>query len=135
MATNIVTSSSSSGGDTNTGTVQWNSPAAGEPSNGYRVDVFDKEGKLVKTVFVPDKSRRIEVPDLADGEYTVIVYANSDGVFKKIDKPIELRAGESSFIERLIYFWPYFLLVIALIGVLAWFRKRQASQTVAQVVP
>ncbi len=132
LATNIVTSSSSSGGDTNIGTVRWNSPVTGEPSNGYRVDVFDEEGKLVTTILVSDKSHGIEVPDLADGEYTVIVYANNDGVFKKIDKPTELKAGESSFIERLISFWPYLLIVVALIGVLIW--KRQASQKIPQVV-
>lgn len=134
-ATNIITSSLSSGGDINTGTVQWSPPASGEPKDGYRVDVFDKEGKLVTTIFVPDKSHGIEVPDLADGEYTAIVYSNNEGVFKKIDKPVELRAGEPPFAERLISFWPYFLIVIALTGVLIWFRKRQASQTVSQVVP
>jgi hypothetical protein len=134
-ATNIVTSSLSSGGDINIGTVQWSPPASGEPKDGYRVDVFDKEGKLVTSIIVADNSHGVEMPDLADGEYTVIVYSNNDGVFKKIDKPVELRAGEPPFAERLIFFWPYFLIVIALTGVLIWFRKRRASQTVSQVVP
>ncbi|MDO8496859.1 MAG: hypothetical protein Q7S43_05425 [bacterium] len=124
LAADIITSSSSSGGDTNIGTVQWNAPVTGEPSNGYRVDVFDKDGKLVTTILVPDKSHGIEVPDLADGEYTVIVYANNEGVFKKIDKPVELKAGEASFIDRLISFWPYLLIVVALIGVFIWSRLR-----------
>ena len=98
--------------------------------------MFDKEGKLVTTILVLDKSHGIEVPDLADGEYTVIVYANNEGVFKKIDKPVELKAGEPSFIERLISFWPYLFIAVALIGVIVWLRlKKKPSQVVSQVVP
>lgn len=130
----ISTASSPTGDGASTGTVQWTQSITEEPKDGYRVDVFDKEGKLVTSVLVLDGSRRIEVPNLADGEYTAIVYANNDGVFKKVDKPVELRAGEPPFFERLISFWPYLLLVIILIGFLIWFRKRQPSQKISQVI-
>lgn len=132
----ITTSSSLAGDGFSTGTVQWNQPASGEPKDGYRVDVFDEDGKLVTTVLVSDGSHGIEVSDLADGEYTAIVYANNGGVFKKIDKPVELRAGEPPFFERLLSFWPYLLLAVALIGIFIWSHfKKKPSQIVSQVVP
>lgn len=130
----ISTSSFPAGDGFSTGTIQWNQSVSGEPKDGYRVDVFDNEGKLVISVLVSDGSHGIEVPDLTDGEYTAIVYTNNGGVFKKIDKPVELRAGEPPFFERLISFWPYLLPVTILIGFLTWFRRRQPSQKISQVV-
>lgn len=124
----ITTSSSPSGDGGGTGTVQWNPPAGGEPNDGYRVDVFDKDGKLIKTVFAPSGSHNVEIPELADGEYDVIVYTNDEGVFKKVEKPAKLSIGEPSFTERLISFWPYLTVVVVLGGVLYWLMKRRSSQ-------
>ncbi len=127
-----VTTSPISGG---TGTVQWGTPKSGEPSKGYRVDVFDKAGNLKISVLVSDGSHKAEISDLKDDNYSVIVYANNDGVFEKVDKPKQLKQ-EESFIQRLISLWPYLLVAVGIIiGLLIWLRTRKkASQISTQVV-
>ncbi|MDP3792190.1 MAG: fibronectin type III domain-containing protein [bacterium] len=122
QSSQVTTSSSGSGGY-----VQWDKPLSGEPSSGYRVDVFNKEGNLVETITVPNSSFGVKIPDLEDGEYSVIVYANNDGVFEKIDKPVELKVGDN-FWQRLLGFWAYFLIVAILGGAFYWFRKRGSSK-------
>lgn len=116
----IETSSSSSGG----GIIQWPAPALGEPSNGYRIDIFDKQGNLKKTIIVSDGSHKIEVPNLNEGEYSVIVYANNKGVFEKVDRPKKFSIEKKSFIEnvsiRLNEFWPYMLIALGILTTLAW---------------
>lgn len=125
----VITSSSGSGA----GFIQWMTPVSGEPSGGYRIDIFDKTNDLKKTILVPSGSNSTDVSGLEDGEYSVIVYTDNDNVFEKIDKPAKLKVGDS-FWRRLISFWPYFLVVFALIGFFVWFRKRQASQKTSRVV-
>ena len=113
------------------GIVQWGTPPSGEPSDGYRIDVFNKDGSLNKTVYVPQGSHNIQVPSLNDGEYTVIVYSNNDGVFEKVDKPAVLKVGaEGTFVSRLLKLWPYFVLVGGLIaGFMIWrMLKKKPSQ-------
>lgn len=124
----ITTTSSPSPGGANTGIIQWNPPADGEPADGYRVDVFDKDGKLVKTVFVPSGSNQAEIPELTDGEYNVIVYENNGGVFKKIDKPVKLKV-EDSLINRLLGFWWVLIPLVAGLGFILWRNfKNKTSQ-------
>ncbi len=114
-----VTTSPISGG---TGTVNWSVPSGGEPSDGYRVDVFDKEGNLVKTIFVPSGSHQVEVTDLEKEGYSVIVYENEGGVFKKLDKPKELKP-EEPFVKRLLDLWPYLLVPVVLLVVFLWLKR------------
>ena len=132
----VSASSTPSGPGSSTGSVQWGTPATGEPSNGYRVDIFDKNGKLVKTILAAKGFHGAEIPGLADGEYSVIVYANNDGVFEKLDQPAELRIGEPSFITRIFSFWPYLLIVVILAGIFFWLRlKKRPPQITTQVLP
>lgn len=129
----IIVSSSPSGDGTNTGSVQWGAPAKGEPNKGYRIDVFDKSGKLVQTVFAPKDSHNAEIPGLPKGNYNVIVYADNNGVFEKVAKPVSLNT-DASFAKRLLALWPYLIIAVALLGVFAWLHFRKSSQTVKQVV-
>lgn len=119
---NQVTISSSGSG----GYVQWDKPLGGGASNGYRVDIFDKEGKLEKTVMVPSNAYNAKVPNLKDGEYSVIVYANNNGVFEKIDQPAQLKIGEPSFTKRLLAFWWALMPLLAGLGYVFWknFKNR-----------
>ena len=118
----ITISSSGSGA----GFIQWLVPLGGEPGGGYRVDIFDKTSDLKKTILVPSGSNDVDVSGLENGEYSVIVYANNDGVFEKIDKPVKLEVGDS-FWRRLIPFWPYFIIVTAFIVLLNWLRLRKVK--------
>lgn len=86
------------------GIIRWDLPEEGEPSDGYRVDIFDKNGKLVKTILIPKGSNSAKIDGLENDEYSAIVYANNDGVFEKIDQPAKLKM-EPSFIKRLLAFW------------------------------
>lgn len=122
----ISTSSLPSPEGAHTGTIEWNAPTGGEPSDGYRIDIFDKDGKLVRTVFAQSSSRSTDIPELNNGEYTVVVYANNDGVFKKVAPPTKLKI-EPSFVKRILGFWPYLLAAAILIGILIWqMLKRKA---------
>ena len=110
-----------------TGTVNWSMPSEGEPSDGYRVDVFDKDGNLKKSIFVPSGSHQAEITDLEDEDYSVIVYENEGGVFKKIDKPKELKQ-EESFLRRLLAFWWALVPLLVGLGFLIWRNFRKTSQ-------
>ena len=123
LPTNIIVTFSGGGADG--GIVRWNASTNGEPSDGYRVDVFDKNGKLVKTILVKDGSRRANIPGLQRGDRG-IVYANDNGVFEKLDKPASLKVNvEDSFWQRLLSLWPYLLIPIVLGGILVWLQHRK----------
>lgn len=116
------------------GSIQWSSSSGGEPSDGYRVDVFDKNGNFVRSVYVPVSSNGVNIPGLEEGEYSVIVYSNNDGVFKKIDQPVSLKV-ESPFFKRLLSFWWALIPLLAGLGYIFWRNKKKASQPPVQVVP
>ena len=117
-----------SSGSGSIGVIQWSLPSTGEQNDGYRVDVFDKGGKFVKTVIVPAGFKEAQVSDLVDGKYSVIVYSNNDGVFEKISKPVELKIGES-FWQRLVGFWWVFLSLLAGLGYLVWRNYNRKNLT------
>jgi len=124
----------SGSGDSSTAQITWSPPSDGEPSDGYRVDVFDKDGNLIKTVYVPAGSYQAEVDNLAEGEYTTIIYENDKGVFKKVVQPKTFKAGDESFVQRLLALWPYLILVVILIGASIWWFKKRSSKIVQPVV-
>ena len=78
-------------------------------TKGKQSCVFDKNGKLVKTVMVSDKSTKAEITNLPDGEYKTIVYGNDKGVFKKVGPPTTSKVGNKSFLEVVYSFWQYIL--------------------------
>lgn len=117
-----------SGIDNGTGTISWSVPAGGEPSGGYRVDIFDKDGSLVKSVLVEPGSHSTEITGLdKEGEYKVIVYENNNGVFKKLDKPKELKK-EESFAGRLLAFWWTLVPLGAGLGYVFWKNYKVKSR-------
>ena len=114
QSSQVTTSSSGSGGY-----VQWGEPLSGEPSSGYRVDVFNKDGNLVETITVPTSSFGVKILDLKDGDYSIIVYANNDGVFEKIDQPIKLIVSPP-LTQRLLNFWWALIPLLVGLGYMFW---------------
>jgi len=117
----ITTQSGGSGGS-----IQWQAPASGEPSNGYRIDVFDEQGNLVRTIHVPAGYSKSDISDLADGEYKVIVYADNKGVFEKINQPVTLEVG-SPFLKRLLNFWWALIPLLAGLGYIVWRNRKKVT--------
>jgi hypothetical protein len=64
--------------------ISWNPPAEGEPSGGYRIDIFDRAHNLERQIKVPAGTHTKEVAKLVPGIHHAVVYANNDGVFKKV---------------------------------------------------
>jgi len=122
----ITTSSNDSGGS-----ITWNSSPGGEPSDGYRIDIFDENGNLIRTVNVPAGSNRANIPGLNEGEYSVIVYKNNDGVFEKINQPAKLKV-EPSFTKRLFAFWWALIPLLVGLGYIIW--RNYKSKEVAQPI-
>jgi hypothetical protein len=110
--------------------IEWNPPSGGEPTDGYRIDVFDKDGKLVKTVYAPAGSNSAEIKELADGDYKVIVYENNGGVFKKVEQPKNIKV-EPSFTDRLLGFWWVLIPLLAGLGFILFRNFKKASKPVS----
>ena len=114
--------------------VSWSVPQEGEPSGGYRIDVFDKEGNLMKSILIPSGTLSSEISGLEDGDYTVIVYSNEDGVFEKVDQPAQFNVDTRPFFKKILDFWPYLLIAVAFGGVLLWLKNRKKTSQLPQQV-
>ncbi len=117
--------------------VEWSAPLGGEPSGGYRVDIFDSNNKLVKTINVGPGVHQADVSDLPAGDYKTIVYQNDDGVYKKVAKPEEVRVNQKSFLEQAYSHWPYIIGgMFLLVGLGVWkILKDRAKQATISSTP
>ncbi|MCC6405414.1 MAG: hypothetical protein IT405_03435 [Candidatus Yanofskybacteria bacterium] len=116
--TTVPTSSPATVSTTNTGgspSVSWPSAPSGQTTTGYRIDVFDAGGTLVKSATVSPEQYRLTLDGLADGEYRVVVYANHDGAYEKVAPPAAVRVRTPSLLEQSVSAAPYVLGGIALI--------------------
>ncbi|MDP3880857.1 MAG: hypothetical protein Q8Q32_01585 [bacterium] len=113
-------------GDSNSFSISWDEPSSGAPSSGYRVDVFDAHGNLVKQFILDTNTRIQEISGLGNGAYTVIIYSNNDGVYEKIAFSEFVISEEGSGLRTLFLITAPILLVLALI----WFfwRRRKENQ-------
>jgi hypothetical protein len=67
--------------------IKWQAPAE-EPSDGYRVDIFNDKNELVKQISVKTGVHEIKISDLDPGNYRAIIYANNHGVFERVAQEI-----------------------------------------------
>ena len=123
-------SSDLNGSDKSSVLVEWEDNFSGsdKSSGGYRIDIFDETGSLKESISVPSDSKSVEVKNLPDGKYSIIVYKNNNGVFEKVERPAELKIGQSFMEEqRPILFYLFIALVVLLL--LAWrlFKKKSSS--------
>ena len=112
--------------------ISWLAPAGGEPTDGYRIDIFDENKELKQQIFVSAGTHEIKV-NLDPGKYTVIVYANNGGFFEKVAEELVVTISEKqpflgAFLSQSRYFFLIFM-AIAVIVVLAALKliKRKSS--------
>lgn len=96
--------------------LSWSAPAGGDPSNGYRIDVFDSANNLIRTITVPPGQRQVALGALPAGNNRVVVYANNNGVFEKVATPtaVAVRPAQG-FLGRIVVALPYILGGVAVI--------------------
>ncbi|HXV27248.1 MAG TPA: hypothetical protein VD862_04490 [Candidatus Paceibacterota bacterium] len=107
-------------GDGDGQTIQWQEPASGAPSNGYRVDIIGADGQLIETLYTHDTS--LLLANLPDGARIVIYADNGDGVFEKVGAPATHKKS-TPFLELLFTYLPHVLAgagAVVVIGALVW---------------
>ena len=107
--------------------VRWQTPST-EPINGYRIDIFDDNKKLVKQLFVGSGIYQAIIDGLPSGDYYAVVYENNNGVFEKISKPADFNVVQS--VKKLFSFWYVLLIaagVVSAIAVSVFVIKRKKS--------
>lgn len=92
--------------------IRWEAPLNGEPESGYRIDIFDQNYTLQKQIFIESGIHEAVLVNLPAGKYYLIVYANYNGVFKKIaeqitDFIIPESSPESSFLKKITFDWVF----------------------------
>lgn len=83
---NVLISENENNGNEPLISISWQAPQ-NEPSNGYRIDIFSGNYKLVDQIIAPSGIHSAALSGLAPGNYTIIVYANNNGIFEKIAEP------------------------------------------------
>lgn len=113
--------------------ISWSAPNGGEPTDGYRIDIFDENKELKQQIFVSSGTHEVKVK-LGSGKYTVIVYANNGGLFEKVAEELVVTISEKqpflgAFLSRSRYFFFAFMAIAAIV-VLAALKliKRKSNQ-------
>lgn len=113
---------------------QWSLPAAGEPEDGYRIDVFDGKNNLVKQLSVgPGEDRSVKIRGLKPGRYTIIIYSNRRGIFERIAQPTEIVILEKTLFEKIIQYWYAYILIISAIVIGPWYLIRRERARLKKV--
>lgn len=116
--------------------IAWDAPAAGEPAGGYRVDIIDARGNLVRSVIVPAGTHSFDASGLVSGDYRVIVYGDDGEVLKKITDPAVLSVRRQSstidtyeLIKRPIVYVPSVGFVLLVAGLYLYGRKTRKKRS------
>lgn len=110
--------------------VSWQTPK-NEPPNGYRIDIFNGNYKLMDQIISPSDIHSAALSGLAPGNYTIIVYANNNGVFEKIAEPEIIKIPDQSANANAnkktygIYFIAVLAIIIAGLMILFIFYKKK----------
>lgn len=99
--------------------ISWSAPIGGEPTDGYRIDIFDENKELKQQIFVSSGTHEIKVK-LGPGKYTVIVYANNGGLFEKVAEELVVAISEKQpflgvFLSQSRYFFFFFMAIAAIV--------------------
>ncbi len=105
--------------------LRWAPPLNGEPSDGYRIDIFDANNNLVRTISVASGSHAAALGISPSSTQRIVVYENNDGVFQKVGAPTILESTMTSKNSRLPHVGRALLLIALCIG--AWLRMRSKA--------
>lgn len=110
--------------------VSWGASSAGEPNNGYRIDIIDAQGNLIETRIISAGVHSAVISDLVEGDYSVIVYADTDGVVEKIALPATVSVKKNvgpidtyALIKKPIVYIPFIGFIVLVAG-LYWYSRR-----------
>ncbi len=107
--------------------INWSAPASGEPSGGYRIDIFDADHRLVRQLRAPAGTYSRNVAVLPAGTHDVIVYADNNGVYEKVGSPTIFEATKAR--SPLFWFWYLMGVVFAVgIGLAFFFSRREKTE-------
>lgn len=116
------------GSSANTTSITWDTPQDAAAVDEYRIDIFDTQHNLEKQILVPAGTTAKEVPELAKGLHHAIVYAKTDGVFKKVAPTVSflLQSRDKTMIWKILG-----LVVLWIVGLGGYFRwKFKKEKTV-----
>jgi hypothetical protein len=99
--------------------VEINSDLSIQTGGTYRIDIFDENKNLIRSINVGEGINFSEATGIADGRYTVIVYENEGDVFRKVDKPVDVYIGDSLY-DRMKAYLPYMIGGLLLLAGVAW---------------
>ncbi len=77
----------SGGSGNNTTLLKWDAPASGEPTDGYRIDIFDVGHNLVRQFYIPRGSHDKQIAELTKGLHSAVIYAKNGDVYTKVAPP------------------------------------------------
>lgn len=117
-----------------TTTIRW-TPHAGASGQGYQVDIFDINQKLVKRVTVKNGTNTINIEGLPPGEYRAVAYVEKNGSYEKIAQSTNFKAVAKgqSFWENigsetvLISVAGFGLLMIMIAAIMAAIKKNEIA--------
>jgi hypothetical protein len=118
--------------------VAWTAPSTTEPEY-YRIDVFDAQQHLVKSITVPKGTASARIEGLAEGDHRIVVYAQHDGVYEKVSAPATTSVRRVSLLERIALYAPMSIaialgiVVLGLTGIAI--KKRHTKTPAPQATP
>ncbi len=96
-------------------TLSWPTPSS-TPATQYRIDVFDAQNNLIRSVVVSGDINALDVTNLPEGEHRIVVYADRGGAFEKIATPATITVQHPTLAKRVRSNLPSILMGILLIG-------------------
>ena len=109
-------------------------PSAEEPSNGYRVDIFDERHALAGQFFVEAGTHRLELNNLKSGTYTVIIYTNKNGTLERVGVITNLTITKLTFLQRFLYLWYAALMAVFIAAIALYVIQRRRSNPSSNVI-
>lgn len=104
-------------------TLKWDKPSTGDP-DGYRIDIFDSDKKLVSQTFVDSGNYEKVIKNLGPGKYQVVIYAKYGNIFEKIVEAIDINIPNPPRQVKILRYGIYSLYLIIILAISGFVIKR-----------